>query len=161
MLAEPLNERPGDALKDLTPLLPEENERGLEKLRNVFGVEKVRVGLEKLRDRNALVDPERNVLALNRFTLNRFTLDDPMFERFALNRVTLGDVIRERLVLNRFTLDRFTLDDPMFERFTLNRFRLGDVMFERFTLNLFTLDDATLAPLVVLPILLSADILVR
>ena len=50
MLAAPLNPRPGDALKDLTPLLPEENERGLEKLRNVCGVEKVRVGLEKLRD---------------------------------------------------------------------------------------------------------------
>lgn len=50
MLAEPLNPRPGDALKDLIPLLPEENERGLEKLRNVCGVEKVRVGLEKFRN---------------------------------------------------------------------------------------------------------------
>ena len=49
----------------------------------------------------------------------------------------------------------------MFERFALNLLTLGNEIFERFALNLLTFDDAILALLVVLPILLSADILAR
>ena len=120
MLAAPLNERPGDALKDRIPLLPDENERGLEKLRDICGVEKVRVGLEKLRERNALVAPERNLLTLDRFTLDRFALNRLMLNRFVLNRLTLGDVMFERFTLNLFTLDDAILALLVFLRIPLS-----------------------------------------
>ncbi len=137
MPAPPLNPRPGDALKDLIPLLPIEDECGIEKFRAVCGAEKLRVGaekvlvgLEKFRERNALVDPERNLLAF------KFLLDDLMLERFALNL----------LALNLLALNLFTLDDPTLARLALNPLVLADAM---------------LALLVVLPILLSADIFAR
>jgi hypothetical protein len=120
---------PATPPKFLPPILPLRNE----------------CGVEKLRERNAFEDPDRNVLALNRFTLG-----DVICERFVLNlrvlnRFTLGDVTCERFVLNFRVLNRFTLGDPIFERFVLNfrvlsRFKSCDLMFERFVLNFCALN---------------------
>lgn len=90
-----LNPRALNPVEGLTPLLRIEKVRGLEKFRTVCGVEKVRVGVEKLRDRNVFTDPERNVFGVDRVR-ERSVFVDPEGNRLALNRFTLERL--ERLV---------------------------------------------------------------
>ncbi len=62
-------------------------------------------GVEKIRERNALVVPEPNLFVLNWFALNALMLEGFALNLLAFNRLTLDDVMFEGFTLNLLTLD--------------------------------------------------------
>ncbi len=89
----------------LTPLAPIENERGVEKFRSVCGAEKFRVGFENLCERKVFGDSERSVFGVER-ARERKALVDVDGNLLAFNRFTFENV--ERFVTKFLLVAAFT-----------------------------------------------------